>query len=204
MKRLVAWAGFVSRLPRFGPVKPFALDFADCTKGVEEAMNRTLFVIVASASLLGYSVSAWAGQTATTMNVTLNIGQEQAVVVTAGSLNFTPGTAYAQGSATITVRASAGLEYSIGLDGGLHPDPAAGARGLVAPGIPVTIGYFLSDFSGPRTGPWGQDDAFGSSRPGTGTGADQAYIVSGATQFYSPGQFPDGTYSDVVTVVVIF
>jgi spore coat protein U domain-containing protein, fimbrial subunit CupE1/2/3/6 len=171
-------------------------------------MNRSLVVALASASLLGCSVSAWAAQTTTTMNVTLNIGQVQAVVVTAGALNLVPGPngatgTTATGSATITVRAASGTPYSIGLDGGLHSGATAGARGLMAPGVSAAIGYYLYQGSGGSI-LWGQNDPYGITQPGTGTGADQAYSVNGATQAYSPGQFPDGTYSDVVTVVVNF
>ena len=175
-------------------------------------MYRILVVGLATASLLGNAVSARAAQTTTTMNVTLNLGQVQAVVVTAGPLNLVPGPngatgTTATGSATITVRAASGTPYSIGLDGGLHSGATAGARGLMAPGITPVMGYFLYQaVSGSSQGgnPWGQDDAYGSTQAGTGTGADQAYSVNGATQTYVPGQFPDGTYSDVVTVVVNF
>lgn len=176
-------------------------------------MNRTLLIVLASASLLGHSVSARAAQTTTTMNVTLNIGQVQAVVVTAGALNLVQvppnatGSSSATGSATITVRAGAGVPYSIGLNGGLHSDASLGQRGLMgSTGSSMAIGYFLyQSVAGSSQGtPWGQNDIYGSTQAGTGTGADQAYTVNGATQEYQPGQFPDGTYSDVVTVVVNF
>ena len=106
----------------------------------------------------------------------------------------------ADGSISITCPAD--IAYNIDLSGGLYyTNPPARA---LASAYFDKISYFLSA-PGANSGEfWDNDDIFGATVAGVGTGATQDYTVHGSMnpQLWHVGNYNIGTWSDTVQVTV--
>jgi len=148
--------------------------------------------------------SATAATSTGTLGATTSVVAANSATVATSPVSFPSynpvATAPTDGAGQVTVTATGGLSYSIGLGGGLAP--SSGTRQLQGPSGGL-LGYNLFTSSA-RSTVWGEGQSgfVGQTVPGTGSGAAQPYPVYGRI---FPGQgVPAGAYSDSVLVTVTF
>ena len=133
------------------------------------------------------------------------------VSVSTTSLDFGTwkiGDSMLRASATITVQATAGLNYAIAMDAGRHFDGAFRCLVALVHKSEYPVPYFILDPSASRL--WG-DAGFGETYPqgapvvGSGTGSPQSYSAIGELEASLANPVsPIGVYSDHVNVTVYY
>ncbi len=168
---------------------------------------KRLFTIVLCTLMVLVAGMAWSAQQTAQMQITAQVPQAVTVSVTNldfGNLSFSSNT---PAQSTITVTASNGVNYSIGIDGGQH---VGGGRHLQDSGTNQVLYELFMDSSYANT--WGDDCAGGTYTMGglatcmtglTGTGSAQSHTVYGLITTLAPTQ-PAGSYTDTVTVTVVY
>lgn len=168
-------------------------------------MRITSRHLIASAVMLGIVGAAGAATKTDTFQVTVNVPQN--CLVTATDLDFgtyLPGGGNVAQTSTVQVSCTAGLAYTVNLDGGLGGSFAPRTMTRAGGG---TLQYNLfTDASFVNV--WGDGTGGTDNQGGTGGG------LSSPTSYTVHGQIPDsgatnlnsaeGTYADTVTVSVIY
>ena len=169
---------------------------------------KRLVVVLSILPLVFMAGVVRAGQVTAIMPVSVTV--LEAVTLSVTSLDFgTAGTPDFDeyGTATITVTALDGLVYSIAIDAGSNPTPRTMRH---SSGAELTYELFM-DSSYSQV--WGDDCAGGTytSSGATcfagaiGTGSPQTYTVYGVITYGSITTVPPaGTYTDSVTVTVVY
>ena len=169
-------------------------------------MKRPLFLMIASALVLGYAARAEAATASDPMNVTLTVSSTgPGATISADDLNF--GTSAGEDRfATTSVRVTipAGATYTIYLDAGLHYLTGTSVRNLSSG---TNLAPYVLSKNTAGTDLWGDgvNAGLGTGVTGGGTGALQSYTVyAGVHPVGSTGPVPNGTYTDVVVATVNF
>jgi len=155
------------------------------------------------------AVMALANGQSTTMQVLATL--LPTVSVSATSLDFgtwTRGDSIIRASATITVQATAGLNYAIAMDAGTHFDGTSRRLVALVHRTEYAVPFIILDPSGSRL--WG-DAGFAGTYPqgapvvGLGSGLPQQYSAIGVLDVSLAGPaYPIGVYSDHVNVTVYY
>lgn len=164
-------------------------------------MNKKICTaVLAGTSLMVSAGLANAASSSTTMDITALVGT--ACTVSASPITFNvidptaPVDTVSQGY--ITVTCNPGVPFDIALDAGKNP---SGGTRFVANGLGDFGAYFF-DYAGLQ--PWG-DGGITLPDPvvsAIASGGADVFVANGI--FFSSQFIPDGVYTDVVTVTVIY
>jgi len=174
------------------------------------AMHRANRPVIATTALLLLLLAAWplisiaAGGNSRSTTFVVRTTVVASCSVSADALNFgstvpTPITSPVDATSTVLATCSVNTPYWIALDAGTGQGASTRLRRMSGSG--GTLDYGLFTDAG-RTSPWG-DGANGTvKRAATGTGQAQSLTVYG--RIPSGQSPPAGTYTDQVTVTILF
>jgi len=172
-------------------------------------MKRMFIIMIMALLMLVPASMVWSGQVTATMQVTGTVPQAASITVTNldfGNLSFST---TIDATSTITVTAASGLSYRIGIDKGQNYGGGTFGYRSMTDGSGNYVTYLLAQDAA-YTQEWGDDCAGNTyttggatcAGPYTGTGSAQNYTVYGRA-FQLTSQ-PAGSYSDTVTVTVVY
>jgi spore coat protein U-like protein len=148
----------------------------------------------------GGTRAALADEATNTMNVTVSL--QAAASVTASALAFGSVGLLAQNtdaSSTVSVLASSGTPFNVGIDAGPAPGSTVSDRVMTSTGgATVHFGIYTS---AARVTVWG-DQIGANTQTGTGTGTAQSFIAYG--RIPAQNTPPIGTYTTTLNVKVTF
>jgi spore coat protein U domain-containing protein, fimbrial subunit CupE1/2/3/6 len=158
--------------------------------------------LIASAAMLGIAGVAGAAQQTTQFNVTATVLQNCAVSATDVAFGaYIPSTGDINANSSVDVACTAGVNYSVNLDGGASGDPLN--RYMNGP-APSTVLYQLYTDAA-RTNIWDDGTTSNNAGLGTGMGNPVSYTVYGTLLDSGASLLAvDGAYSDVITVTVVY